>query len=684
MPDENLLRTLLWTILLLPFVHGIGWLLAGRRFNAVAGLASAVLTLAGLALSVWVMIQTGRQPVTLRTDWIALQDFSLPIAFRLDSLTLLMLGVVHFIALLVQLYSTSYLHDEPDKNRYFGFLGVFVGSMLGIVLAGNLIGLYIFWELVGLSSYLLIGFWFRKPEAAAAAKKAFVMNRIGDAGFLIGIFLVYYTYGSTEFSEVLDQPNLATPFATLTGLCLFCGCVGKSAQFPLSTWLPDAMEGPTPVSALIHAATMVAAGIFLLARIHPLLTPDALTVIIVIGLITMLVSAYSAVFQTDIKKVLAYSTVSQLGLMVVGMGTGNVSGALFHLTTHAFFKAGLFLAAGSVIHGVHTQDMRRMGGLRKAMPVTFIGYLVCAAALAGVPLFSGFLSKEALLTGSFDWAQNRSGGAILVPALALISSGLTAVYMARQAHLIFFGKYRNVDLPFSRVHESDWRMTGPVVLLAALSLGLTFSRNPFSATESWFFRLFAESNAFSAGDETLGLAYEHLLIALVSVGVVTVGLLTGYFLPATDPKLPEVRLLTPDLAPAELADRWVFRPFHTFARRLHRFERRFIFWFRNRELHLDTLHWKGVIQPVLTFSDALSRFDAKVVDGLVHLVAMGNVVAAHVVGWLDRNLVDGLVNGAAWLAGRFGTAARQVQSGRAQSYIVAAVMGLLLIIWLIL
>jgi len=660
MPDEHLLRSLLWLILLLPFAHGLTWLLSGRRVNQLAGLASAVLTLAGLVISGWVMRQTGGQPVAVATDWIALAGFSLPISFRLDALALLMLVVVHLIALLVQLYSTSYLHDEPDRYRYFGFLGLFVGSMLGIVLAGNLIGMYMFWELVGLSSYLLIGFWFSKPEAAAAAKKAFVMNRVGDAGFLLGIFLVYYTYGSTEFSDILRQPNLLTPLATLTGLCLFCGCVGKSAQFPLSTWLPDAMEGPTPVSALIHAATMVAAGIFLLARIHPLLTPTALIVVMVVGLITMLAAARTAIFQTDIKKVLAYSTVSQLGLMVGGMGTGNVSGALFHLTTHAFFKAGLFLAAGSVIHGVHTQDMRQMGGLRRAMPVTFVGYLICAAALAGVPLFSGFLSKETLLTGAFDWAQHAGTGAMLVPGLALLSSGLTAVYMSRQARLIFFGDYRHDTRPLTHVHESDWRMTAPVVLLAALSLGLTFSWNPFSASQSWFFRIFPDS----AGHQPEQ-ASAHLLVAIASVATVAAGLLTGYLLPAADAPVPALR------------------PFLALARGLHRLDHRLETWVRRHNLRLDDLHRRGVVRPALALAERLSRFDKHVIDGLVHALAVGNVVGAHLIGWFDRTLVDGLVNGAAWLTGRFGTAARRLQSGRAQSYVVVAVAGLLLLIWLI-
>ncbi|WP_128546601.1 NADH-quinone oxidoreductase subunit L [Larkinella soli] len=636
MPDDNTVRNVLWLILLLPFVSGSLWLLAGRRANGPAGWAASGLTLVGLGFSVWVILLAGPETITLRTDWLALSGRSVPITFRVDTLTLLMLPLVHFIALLVQLFSISYLHDDRDRYRYFGFLGLFIGSMLGIVLAGNLLVMYVFWELVGLSSYLLIGFWYRKPEAAVAAKKAFIMNRIGDAGFLLGIFLLIFQSGTTELSELPALFLPEGPLATLTGFFLFCGCIGKSAQFPLSTWLPDAMEGPTPVSALIHAATMVAAGIFLLARIHFLLSPGALMIITGIGTITMLMAAYAALYQNDIKKVLAYSTVSQLGLMVVGMGTGNVPGALFHLTTHAFFKAGLFLASGVVIHGTNTQDMRLMGGLRKRMPVTFIGYAVCAAALAGVPLFSGFLSKEAVLTGAFDWAGRSGGPAFLIPVLALLSSGLTACYMARQTRMVFYGEYRNTAHPADHVHEGDFLLTGPVIVLAALSLGFTFSWNPFSAGHSWF------ANLFPLSGETGG----HLWIALLSVAVVAGGVGLGW-------RMPEPAAST--------------------------------VWTRLSEQnwHLDEWYRRLIVRPFVRFARQCYRFDQLLIDRLVEWIGVGTVVLAHMVAWLDRTFVDGLVNGAAWLARRLGGLTRQVQNGRVQSYIVSAVVGLLLILWLL-
>ncbi|WP_138995021.1 NADH-quinone oxidoreductase subunit L [Larkinella sp. C7] len=629
--DENTIHTLLWLLIVLPFLSGTLSLLAGRRINLWAGGTAAVLTLAGLGLSVFVATQTGPDVLTLRTDWLLIPGRAVPITFRLDALTLLMLVIVHFIALLVQIYSISYLHDERDRYRYFGFLSLFIGSMLGIVLAGNLIVLYAFWELVGLSSYLLIGFWFQKPAAAAAAKKAFIMNRIGDAGFLLGIFLLLFQSGTTDLAELPDLFVSNGPLATLTGFCLFCGCIGKSAQFPLTTWLPDAMEGPTPVSALIHAATMVAAGIFLLARIHFLLTPDALLLITIVGTITMLMAAYSALYQTDIKKVLAYSTVSQLGLMVIGMGTSNVTGALFHLTTHAFFKAGLFLAAGSVIHGVHSQDMRQMGGLRKAMPLTFIGWAVCAAALAGVPFFSGFLSKETILTGAFDWAGAQGGLAYVIPILAVLSSGLTACYMARQGRLVFFGDARN---PENRAHESDRLLTVPVLMLAVLSIGFVFAGNPFSAAQGWFFRL------FPAVDNHGG----HLWIALLSISVVAVGLWLGWRMP----------VLTQSTAMSRLSE---------------------------HNWYLDGFYKRLLVRPFVRLAYLSYGFDRRVIDKLVDFAGIGTVVLAHMIGWADRMIVDGLVNGASWLTHRLGNLTRSVQNGRVQSYIASAVVGLLVILW---
>ena len=628
-----LLHVLTATLLGLPFAGFLMLAVASRR---ISGLLAILLTSAGLGLSILLAIHVQAQPIMVQADWAILSNVSFPMSLRVDVLAVMMLVLVHFVALLVQIYSISYLHDEPKLRRYFAYLQLFIGAMLGIILAGNLLVMYAFWELVGLASYLLIGFYAERPAASKAAKKAFLMNRVGDVGFLIGIFLTYYQFGTLDFIALpTSVDGIIAP--TVLGLCLFMGCVGKSAQFPLLTWLPDAMEGPTPVSALLHAATMVAAGIFLLARIHPLLSPDASVVIALVGTITTVWGGYSAVFQTDIKKVLAFSTVSQLGLMVAAMGTDNVSGAMFHLLTHAFFKAGLFLSVGAVIHAVHTQDMRQMGGLRSSLPTTFLAYTICAASLSGLPFLSGFLSKEAILGGAFSWAGEQTGSLVyLVPTLLLLSSGLTAFYLARQWRLIFFGDYRNESVSQTQTHEPDWLMRGPVVLLAALSLWIWFSINPLSGHGSWFFAIFpkAEENTF-------------WWLAPVSISFVLLGGWLGFV--TRDPRADSIFV---------------------------RFSMEYGF--------LDFFYQHLITKPTLRLAALLNRTDQRIVDGVVNGVGISTVVLAHLTQALDRLGVDGLVNGIAWLIGKLGRLTRSVQNGRVQSYITAAVVGLLLMLWWIL
>ncbi|WP_080059030.1 NADH-quinone oxidoreductase subunit 5 family protein [Spirosoma aerolatum] len=623
--------SLLTTVLLgLPFVGFLALAVASRR---VAALLAMLVTGLGLGLSIVLALNVSDQPLTIQAEWANLSGRLFSASFRLDSLAALMLVLVHFVALLVQIYSVAYLHDEPRLRRYFAYLQLFVGAMLGIVLAGNLLVMYAFWELVGLASYLLIGFYAERPAASKAAKKAFLMNRVGDAGFLIGIFLTYYYFRTLDFS-VLDTAGAGGTLPTALGLCLFMGCMGKSAQFPLLTWLPDAMEGPTPVSALLHAATMVAAGIFLLARIHPLLSPDALVVVALIGTITTVWGGYSALFQTDIKKVLAFSTVSQLGLMVAAMGTGNVSGAMFHLLTHAFFKAGLFLSAGAVIHAVHTQDMRHMGGLRQTLPITFWSYTLCAAALAGVPFLSGFLSKEAILGGAFDWAnQQTSGLASMIPIILLLSSGLTMLYMARQWRLVFFGNYRNKHSSLDQTHEPAWLMRGPIVVLAILSLGVWFSVNPLSVHGSWFFKIISATSR------------SHFWwLAPVSVGLVAMGGWAGF------------RMSTPraDTLAVRLSLEYGF---------------------------LDRLFQYLVITPTHKLANLLNRTDRRLVDGTVNNLGVAMVVLAYITRAIDRLVIDGIVNGIAWAASLSGQLTRSIQNGRVQSYITVAVVGLVLVLW---
>ncbi len=636
--DDPLETALIALILLLPFAGFLGVRVSSQR---VAGLVAVGLTSLGLALSVSLLNLTTVPMVPILSEWLRLSDSSFFVGFRHDRPSVLILVLAHFVALLVQIYSLSYVEDKAERPRYFSYLQLFVGAMAGILLASNLLVLYGFWELVGLASYLLIGFWYHKPEAARAAQKAFLYNRIGDVGLLIGILLTYRLFGTLEFTLLTKEAP------TIVGLLLFMGCMGKSAQFPLIGWLPDAMEGPTPVSALLHAATMVAAGIFLLARIHPLLSADALLIVALIGTITALWGGYSALFQNDIKKVLAFSTVSQLGLMVAAMGTNNVAGGLFHLLTHAFCKAGLFLGAGAIIHALHTQDMRQMGGLRRTMPITFWAYAVCAASLAGVPFLSGFLSKESILAGAFGWAGEQANPlAYGIPIALLLSSGLTALYMARQIRMVFLGDAQQATAPATHLHGPNWLLVGPVVLLAIFAGWFWFALNPLSAHGSWVESWFSVANL--GHPAALSLAYvAPVWLAPVSVVLVALGGWYGF------------RLRDPN------ANGLIVR-----ASVRYGFLDEFLAWL--------------VVLPVRRLAFWLHRADVRVVDGAVNGLGISTVVLAHLAHVMDRYGVDGLVNGGAWVAGRLGQLTRSVQSGRVQSYITAAVVGLLLLIWLVL
>jgi len=619
----------MYALLLLPFFGFVILFSLGKRANAAAGWLAGAVTLAGLVLSALLLVETSLQPINAELEWLRLQNNAFKLSFRLDSLGFLMLVVVHLVALLVQVFSVSYLQNDAGRWRYFAFLQLFVFSMLGVVLAGDLLLMYVFWELVGLCSYLLIGFWHQKPRAVWAAQKAFLLNRVGDAGFLVGILLLLASGQSANF-QLLSMSS--QPLSTAIGLLLFCGVIGKSAQWPLSTWLPDAMEGPTPVSALIHAATMVAAGIFLLARIHFLLTPNALLVVTIVGAITMLLGAYRAVFQNDIKKLLAYSTISQLGLMVLAIGVGAREASLFHLLTHAFFKAGLFLGAGAVIHHLHTQDMRQMGGLRKSLPVVFGAYTVCAAALAGVPLFSGFLSKDAILVGAAAWASTRGGLAYAIPALGLFSAALTAFYVARQWRLVFLDTTRGKAAPHG---STDWLINIPLVVLAALSVFGWFSVNPIDAGSGWFFVVFP---SFSHPDL-------HATVALLSVVATAVGLFLGY--KTAHQTFTPIRFdlkLVGDFSAAAPA----------------------VFLF-------------PVFQKI---ANTLAHFDRRVLDTTVNGLGYVSVIGAHVLARFEHLIIDASINALSWLIRALGNRARNLQNGKVQSYFVLMLVGVILMfIW---
>jgi len=493
---------------LIPLFPLIGFLIngLGRRSlsKAAVGIIACGSVLASFILSLllFMVVKTPGFNVTQVNyfDFIHTAGLNIPFSFQVDQLSSLFLLVITGVGFLIHLYSTAYMHEEAGQHyaRYFAYLNLFVFSMLLLVLGSNFVIMFIGWEGVGLCSYLLIGFWFRNGEYNNAAKKAFIMNRIGDLGFLLAIFWMLGQFGSVTFTEVFPKAVNTAP-AVLTGitLLLFIGATGKSAQIPLFTWLPDAMAGPTPVSALIHAATMVTAGIYMIARSNILYTlaPVTPTVVAVIGLATALLAASIAMRQNDIKKVLAYSTVSQLGLMFLGLGVGAYTGAVFHVMTHAFFKALLFLGAGSVIHAMHhEQDIRNMGGLKKYLPVTHITFLIGCIAIAGIPPFSGFFSKDEILMGAFAHSP-------VLYVIGTFSALLTAFYMFRLYALTFLGTFRGTPEQAAHLHESPPSMTIPLVVLAFLAAVAGFLGIPevFAKDAHWLQQflspVFAESAA---------------------------------------------------------------------------------------------------------------------------------------------------------------------------------------------
>ncbi|MFN8105951.1 MAG: NADH-quinone oxidoreductase subunit L [Acidimicrobiia bacterium] len=522
-----------WLIPVVPLVSAGVLCLLGRRLREpIAGWVATLAVGASFLLSFGQLTALLGRPGDERTfvrtlyEWIPAGGFRVPVSYRVDPLSVVMILLVTGVGALIHLYAIGYMKGDGDYTRFFVYMNLFVGSMLVLVLADNYLLLFVGWELVGACSYLLIGFWYRNSANATAATKAFVVNRIGDFGFVVGLMLIFFAVGSLDFGAVFSiAPSvMTTAMATAVCLCLLAGATGKSAQIPLYVWLPDAMAGPTPVSALIHAATMVTAGVYMIARSYVLwgLSPTAQGITVAIGIITALVAAVIAIGQFNIKKVLAYSTVSQLGYMIAGVGVGGAGFAagIFHLLAHGFFKALLFLCAGSVIHGMgHEEDMRRMGGLRTKMPITFVTYTVGFLALDGIFPFAGFFSKDGILAALFEhgtwWSQVAWG-------IGLMAAFLTATYMARQWFMVFFGKPRWAQ--GVEPHESPWLLTLPLVLLAIPStlfgsLGLP----GFNQLHRWLEPVFGE-----AGGEPELLNATTLTLLLVSLVVVTCGLVVGW------------------------------------------------------------------------------------------------------------------------------------------------------------
>jgi NADH-quinone oxidoreductase subunit L len=524
----------IWLIPVLPlagfFINGIGRNSLSEKMIGFIG-SFLVFISFGLSVAAFLQIRSNGFPINVTVfDWIHVGNFHVPFSFLVDQLSALMLLIITGIGFLIHLYSIGYMHGDDGFGKFFAYLNLFVFFMLLLVLGSNYVVMFIGWEGVGLCSYLLIGFWYTNPSYADAAKKAFIMNRIGDLGFLIGIFLINRYLGGFDFATVFTKaaatPAGSVPFVLIT-IMLFVGATGKSAQIPLFTWLPDAMAGPTPVSALIHAATMVTAGIYMIARSSILFTlaPATMHVIAIIGLATAIFAALIALTQTDIKKVLAYSTVSQLGYMFLGLGVGAYTGAFFHLMTHAFFKGLLFLGAGSVIHGVSgEQDMRKMGGLKSKLPITFWTMLIGTLAISGIPPFSGFFSKDEILSHAF--AESPT-----LYVLGVIGAMLTAFYMFRMLYLTFYGKFRGTHEQEHHLHESPATMTIPLILLAVLSaagglLGIPESLGGHHWLQHWLAPVFSASNAVAHTAEVP--RGTEMLLMFVSVGAAVIAIIYAY------------------------------------------------------------------------------------------------------------------------------------------------------------
>jgi NADH-quinone oxidoreductase subunit L len=527
-----------WIILFLPLLASVVITLFTQKKPGVSAMLSVGAVLISLFFSVSLFIATmhGASPPDIDLTWLQVGRLHIEFGMHFDHLSLLMLLIVTGVGSVIHIYSVGYMKGDRSYSRFFAYLSLFTFAMLGIVLSTNFFQMFIFWELVGASSYLLIGFWYERPAAADAAKKAFLTNRLGDFGFFTGIILVWAVCGTMNFAEVrsmmLTNPDLFDTAATTVGLLIFCGAVAKSAQFPLHVWLPDAMEGPTPVSALIHAATMVAAGVYMLCRVSILFDISALRVIAWTGGITALMSALIAVQQNDIKRILAYSTLSQLGYMVMAVGLQQPSAAMFHLATHAFFKALLFLGAGSVIHALsHEQDIWKMGRLKDKMPITYWTFLAGTLALCGLWPFSGFFSKDGILAAAYN-------GSRTLFAIGILVAFLTTFYMFRLVFVVFLGKAKS-ELP-AHAHESPPVMTGPLIILGFASVF-----GGFFGLAQWLAPQFGDpSPAFFAPFETFRTAP---IPAALGLAAFAIGLWLAYDLykdAASDPLPNKVQALS--------------------------------------------------------------------------------------------------------------------------------------------
>ena len=665
-------------ILLLPLLGFILMIFFGKKLPRQGDWLSSGLISISLLLSIYLLINKvsshSEEMISHSFTWVLIGSGSIEIGIAIDNLAAVMLVVVTLVSALVHYFSMGYMKDDVRYSRYYAYLGLFSFSMLGIVITNNLLLMYAAWELVGISSYLLIGHWYEKKSASNAANKAFIVNRIGDFGMFIGIMILFFTYSTFTFETIFSSINSGhLPFGseqwlTAAGILIFCGAVGKSAQFPLHVWLPDAMEGPTPVSALIHAATMVAAGVYLVARVFPMLTSDALLVIAYIGAITSLIAATIAITQFDIKKVLAYSTISQLGYMIMALGVGAFTAGFMHLVTHAAFKAGLFLGAGSVIYAMHeslhkakdhhtdAQDVRNMGGLKSKMPITYITFLVFTLAISGIPFTSGFLSKDEILAGTL--AFSTMNGHWILPIIGFAVAAMTALYMFRLLILTFHGKPADESI-ISGVKESPKVMTIPLMVLAALSLFVFYSFNPLGAASGWFYA--AIEQPMSVVPELIQPATAHVFHEAVE-HIHGMAMIISILMAASGVLLAFAMYQWKKVSADKLTERAGVL-----------YKGAFNKWY------FDEVYNMAFVGGTIILTKILRWFDENIIDGIVNGSATITKIISGISGWIDINVVDGLVNATANTADRAGGLLSKIQTGKVQVYLVYVVFSFLVL-----
>ena len=629
----------MWLVTLLPFLSAVIIGFGGKRLGGRAHIAGIAAVGGALVLSLVGFYQLAAGNATVEASWVwfELDSIELEFGMNYDFLTGVMFVVVTTISTLVHIYSVGYMHGDKRYTWFYTALSLFTGSMLFLVIANNLMQMFVGWELVGVCSYFLIGHYWEETDNSSAAIKAFIVTRVGDVGFLFGIFALFIaggTFNIPELNLLAEEGELTGTIATVGALLLFCGAVGKSAQVPLHVWLPDAMAGPTPVSALIHAATMVVAGVYLVARMFIVFehAPAALNVVAIVASITMLIAAALALVQDDIKRVLAYSTVSQLAYMMAALGVGAYTAGVFHLFTHAFFKALLFLGAGSIIHAVHSNNMSDMGGLRKFMPTTFMTFIVGSLALAGIFPLAGFFSKDEIIGEALRAASDeRQIVAWIVLISALITAFLTALYMTRACVKTFFGAYRGHGHP----HESPRTMTVPLQILAVGSVAVGFLGFPVVGPFPDWINVPGEvHHGFSA--------FYNLALPAISVAVALAAIWLGFQL-------------------------FYFERFKVDIR-----SGRFAWFYRllENKYYIDDIYLGGIVRPIqYPIARATNWINQNVIDGVVNGTAWGTVAAGKgVYGVIDQRVVDFAVNGAAGLTGFSGGILRYIQTGNVQRY----------------